>query len=288
MSLSVLTLVKDRPDHLAQLIEGLRRSEAVPGELIIADMGSQPPVVLPALPFPARVLRLEAEGLPLAAARNAAARAAREETLLFLDVDCIPMHRLLGLTEKILIQRDALICAEVFYLKPGDARGEWSEADLKRTASPHPVRDFPAEGLREEDNAGLFWSLVFAIRRKRFFGLGGFDEAYTGYGAEDTDFGFRSKAAGISMLFMGGAGVGAFHQYHDTFDPPLQHFSDIVRNAEVFYKRWGQWPMDGWLSAFEDLGLIEWQNGKIALKRKPNVQELRGAFVNQDRDKAFS
>lgn len=277
MTLSVLTLVKDRPGHLAELVEGLRRSEARPDELIVVDMGSDPPVALPQLPFPARIVRMDRRGLPLAAARNVAARAASGDLLLFLDVDCIPMKGLAGAITATLAAQDALVCAQVLYLGPDHARAQWDEADLVTHAAPHPARSFPNHGVRREENAGLFWSLVFGIRRRRFFDLAGFDEAFTGYGGEDTDFGFRAREAGLPLMFMGGP--GAFHQYHDVLDPPLQHLDDIVRNARVFKAKWGAWPMEGWLARFADAGLIAWSDDDIAVTRQPLPTELADALV---------
>lgn len=275
MSLSVLTIVKNRSGHLAQLIEGLRRSAESPEELVIVDMGSEPAVVPPPAPFPIHVVPLDAKGLPLAAARNAAAGVAIGEQLLFLDVDCIPMRDLVGEVHRALRHHDALLCAQAFYLGAGEARDRWTEEDLILSAAQHPVRSFPAHGIREETNPGLFWSLVFGIRRARFAQIGGFDEAFTGYGAEDTDFGFRTQRAGIPILYMGGA--GAFHQHHDVFDPPLQHLQDIVRNARVFFDRWGFWPMEGWLAEFSRIGLIQWSATEIVIVRVPNRLELERA-----------
>jgi len=176
-----------------------------------------------------------------------------------------------------LTEQDALICAEALYLGPKDARGAWDEAALMQCAKPHPVRPFPAAGLREEHNAGLFWSLIFGIRRERFVELGGFDEAFTGYGAEDTDFGFRAREAGLPLLFLGG--TGAFHQYHDVIDPPLQHLADIVRNARLFRQKWGIWPMEGWLAAFEKAGLLAREGDAISLLRMPTMAEVDAARV---------
>ncbi|MEC3912431.1 glycosyltransferase [Sphingobium sp. CR2-8] len=275
MSISVLTIVKNRAGHLAQLVEGLRRSAVLPDELIIVDMGSDSPVAAPDCAFPVHVIRLGGEGLPLAAARNAAARAAVGDHLLFLDVDCIPMRDLVGAMRDQLDREDHLFCAEAFYLGPTDARGAWDEELLKRSAMPHPVRAFPATGVREEANAGLFWSLIFGIRRVRFIALGGFDEAFTGYGAEDTDFGFRAQRAGLPLMFIGGP--GAFHQYHDVLDPPLQHFGDIVHNARRFHKRWQFWPMEGWLRAFADMGFIRWSDQAIVVLRRPDEADLTRA-----------
>lgn len=277
MKLSILTLVKDRPGHLAQLVEGLRRSGAVPHEVVVVDMGSDPPVEVGALPFPTRIIRRDRGGLPLAAARNAAARAASGDALLFLDVDCIPMRGLARAMADALARQDALICAQVRYLRPDEARNDWHEAELLSRSTGRPERRFPAYGLREVENAALFWSLVFGIRRGRFFALGGFDEAFTGYGAEDTDFGFRARAAGLPLLFMGGP--GAFHQYHDSFEPPLQHLGDIVRNAQTFRERWNRWPMEGWLAAFREMGVVRWDEHTLRIERLPTRAEMERARV---------
>ncbi|MFN3473038.1 MAG: glycosyltransferase family 2 protein [Blastomonas sp.] len=265
--ISVLTIVRNRAGHLAQLVEGLRRSSQPPAELVVVDMASDTPVEIGDTSFPVHVKRLATERLPLAEARNLAARHASSENLLFLDVDCIPMRALIGAIDQALEHSDALICAEVLYLGPDDARGQWDEVDLASRGKPHPVRDFPAHGLRTEINPGLFWSLAFGIRRARFEALGGFDEAFRGYGGEDTDFGFRADAAGLPLLFMGGP--GAFHQHHPSPDPPLQHFDDIVRNAQIFRERWGFWPMEGWLRQFEKMGLLCIEPSALHVLRRP-------------------
>jgi GT2 family glycosyltransferase len=277
MTLSVLTLVKDRPGHLAQLVEGLRRSEVTPDELIVVDMGSSPPIKVLDTPFPTHIVRIDGGGLPLAAARNAAARNASGDKLLFLDVDCIPMRGLTGAMSDVLRDQSALVCAQVRYLGRKDARDNWEEADLLERSSGHPVRRFPASGLRQVEEAGLFWSLVFGIGRDAFCKLRGFDEAFTGYGAEDTDFGFRARKAGLPLLFMGGP--GAFHQYHDAYDPPLHHFADILRNAATFRAKWGVWPMEGWLRSFEEAGLIQWTDQQVILVREPTQREIASALT---------
>jgi len=271
---SILTLARFRRRHLRRLIEGLCRSKTQPGELIIVDMGG-PPIDPPAAAFPIRILSLDADRLPLAQARNLAAASARHERLIFLDVDCIPMAGLLGAMLETLEAHDALVCAEIHYLNEHALHGEWDDASLRRNSKTHPVRAFPAAGIRVEPNPGLFWSLAFAVRRRRFNNLGGFDSRFTGYGAEDTDFGFRAHQAGVALLFLGGP--GAFHQHHENFDPPLQHFEDIIRNAEIFRDIWGVWPMQGWLHAFARLGLISLGDRSIITVRPPNRGELEMA-----------
>lgn len=276
MGVSVLTIVRNRSAHLAQLVEGLRRSNRRPDELIVVDM-SDDAVTIGPTSFPVRIHRFETDRLPLAAARNRAAALAKHDMLVFLDVDCIPLRNCVGLLAETLAEHDSLLCADIRYLGPDDARGSWEEADLLKHGRAHPVRTFPTRGVREEVNAGLFWSLAFALRRSTFTALGGFDEEFTGYGAEDTDFGFRAAAAGLKLLFVGEA--IACHQYHDSYEPPVQHVADIVRNARVFRARWDRWPMEGWLADFERLGLVRWHENTLDLVRLPTACEMAASRV---------
>lgn len=269
--LSVLTLVRNRGEHLEQLVEGLRRSALQPDELVIVDMSDDPVVVGPTT-FPVTLDRYRTDGLPLASARNRAAARAQYENLLFLDVDCIPMSGCLGRMADELDRHDGLLCADIRYLGPVDARDGWTEQSLISSGRPHPVRDFPQLGVREECNPGLFWSLAFAMRCERFAELGGFDERFDGYGAEDTDFGFRSAEKGWPLLFVGGA--IACHQHHDSHEPPVQHLRDIVRNANLFHTRWQRWPMEGWLAMFARMGLVSWTSKELHLRRLPTAEEI--------------
>ncbi len=255
---SVLTIVKNRADHLAALVDGLRRSTMSPHELIVIDM-SDVPVTIADTGFPVTLRRFEVGGLPLAAARNRAAAAATAPHLLFLDVDCIPLSACLARMAEELERADALLCADIRYLGPSEEGADGSDAALLARGRAHPVRAFPQGGVRREPDAGLFWSLAFAIRAARFAALGGFDEAFAGYGAEDTDFGFRAAEAGVPLLFVGGA--IACHQHHGGHQPPVQHLDDILRNAALFQRRWGRWPMQGWLDDFAAMGLVRWRDG---------------------------
>jgi len=274
-AVSVLTMVKGRDGHLSNLLQGLARGTRAPDRLVVSDMG-EVPAAIPPLPFPVVHHRMPSPGLPLARARNAAAARARTPILVFLDVDCIPAANLVAALAADAAAEDALICCEILYLPAGAAAGEWDEARLRRVGTRHHVRDFPASGLRAEPNTGLFWSLAFAMRAETFARLGGFDEGFTGYGAEDTDLAFRARAAGVPLLFT--ASTVAFHQHHPVYDPPLQHFADIVANASRFHGRHGFWPMDGWLADFARMGLIAPPGeGPIRVIRPPGAAELAAA-----------
>ncbi|CAN5768291.1 hypothetical protein BH20ACT23_BH20ACT23_28700 [soil metagenome] len=95
--LSVLTLVKNRTPQLHNLLKGPVTGEQLPNEVVVVVMGGtdpEPEIDVPQLRI--RYLRMNCGGLPLARARNLAARAACQENLVFLDVDCIPSTQLIS------------------------------------------------------------------------------------------------------------------------------------------------------------------------------------------------
>lgn len=278
--IGIVTLNRGRRAHLLRLLEGLARGTP-PLACTIVEMGRDEEP-LPPVPYPVGRVAMAGDALPLAAARSAGATEAAGDHLVFLDVDCIPSANLVDGFDRVLTEHDGLVCCAVRYLPAGAVRDGWREADLKRAGRLHPVRSFPESGVRRVDNAGLFWSIAFGVRRETFGRIGGFDPGFTGYGAEDTDFAFRARDMGVPLLFAGG--FQAFHQHHPAYDPPLQHFADIIRNAARFKGRHGGWPMEGWLDAFAAMGLIEPdRSGGLQVVREPSPAEIEAARLPDGR-----
>ena len=264
--------MRGRAGHLANLIEGLRGQILPPDELVIAYMQAEPHAVPDDLPFAVRAVFCAGDPMPLAAARNRAAEAATGGALVFLDVDCVPSPSLVLAYATGLREADACLMGEVFYLPEGATDGADARA-LDAVGTRHPSKPLPPEaGLVAEPDYGELWGLSFAMRAGTFAGLGGLDERFVGYGAEETDFARKLEAAGIPLCRCGGA--RAYHQHHAVHTPPLHHFGDIVRNAEVFRDKWGDWPMDYWLGQFERDGLIERGDEGIAVLRTPTLAEI--------------
>jgi len=273
MRTAVITLVAGRHDHLRRQHAGLAAATRRPDHYVVVAMGD-PDVEGPdvegvdvegvdvegvvAEQDPARdVIHLPVTSgrLPLAEARNRGAEHALDAgaaLLVFLDVDCIPGPEMIERYRR--TAGRALLCGTVSYLPP-PPEGGYRLDRLAELGRPHPARPVPAqdEVIRNGDHR-LFWSLSFAVPADTWRLIGGFDEEYTGYGGEDTDFGQRARDRGIPLWWVGGA--PAHHQYHRTTSPPVEHLDDILRNAKIFHDRWGWWPMSGWLHDFEQLGLI--------------------------------
>lgn len=198
-------------------------------------------------------------GLRLAAARNAGADhavAAGASTIIFLDADCIPGPALVaGYVAAATDYPEAVLCGPVTYL--ADGADSASDSALVAATKPHAARPSPPDGqvqMASTEQYPLFWSLSFALTAARWRRGPRFDERYEGYGAEDTDYAFRLRDAEVGLAWVGGA--HAYHQYHPTEVPPWQHLDDILRNGQRFYERWAEWPMTGWLHAFEAAGAI--------------------------------
>nr|WP_286346736.1 galactosyltransferase-related protein [Frondihabitans sucicola] len=196
----------------------------------------------------------------MAAGRNAAAeRALRDgaELVVFLDADCVPGPNLIrGYREAAMRHPDAVLSGPVTYLPEGF--GDLAPARLAAATAPHLARPAPDPGTERrasESEYDLFWSLSFAVTARGWRTAGGFDGSFEGYGGEDTDFGRRLRQRHVPLVWVGGA--DAYHQYHPTTTPPVQHLDDILRNGARFASLWGQWPMTGWLEAFERDGLVE-------------------------------
>ncbi|WP_460702238.1 glycosyltransferase family 2 protein [Luteococcus sediminum] len=270
---SVLVLTHDRDEHLLRQADSLQHTQGCDGaagrgwdEVVVTFVNQDTePWEFP--PDGVRTQHLEAEGLALAAGRNASARAARaqdEDVLVFLDVDCLAEPTTVA-TLAADCRPGRLVMASPCYLPPG-----WAPpSDPSLVAIPHPSREGLGTGASTDWH--MFWSLGFAITAGDFWCVGGFDEDYRGYGGEDTDFAFRCRDAGMNF-FLSPARV--LHQAHAVHRPPLHHFASIVTNARRFHQRWGRWPMVGWLDAFAARGLLRIDGDELVVLREPTADEV--------------
>ncbi|MEH3158557.1 MAG: galactosyltransferase-related protein [Sphingomonas taxi] len=273
MTLSVLTLGRGRDDHLANLVAGLARQTLPPRELVVGVMQDMPYRLPDDCGFPIRQVVLGGGGIPLAAARNAAARAATGARLCFLDIDCIPDPWLVADYAERLGDDDALLMGEVLYLPAGATRDGLDFARFAAIGEQHSERAGPpVEPIAPCADYRCFWSLNFAMRRDRFLALGGFDESYVGYGGEDTDFGRTVVTAGVPLRWVRGA--RAYHQHHDHHMPPVHHVASVIANARRFRDKWGEWTMPHWLRCFELMGLVARSDDDYFQLRPPSAADL--------------
>ncbi|WP_120715986.1 glycosyltransferase family 2 protein [Tsuneonella amylolytica] len=284
MNISVCTLAHGRAGHLVNLVRGLAGSAWQPAELVVTVLQDDL-YDLPETDFPIRQIHRPGEGLSLAAARNAAARAATGDLLVFLDVDCIPHPALVGDYAWVAGQEDGVFMGEVAYLPKDAPLDTFDFRALDELGVQHSERAGPPEDvLGRCRDYRCFWSLNFAMTADAFARSGGFDEGYVGYGGEDTDFGRVCSEKGLPLWWVRGA--KAYHQYHPHHMPPVHHVDSVIANAEYFASKWGEPTMQHWLRAFRLMGLAEPVDGRWTRLRE--VTEADRALTRQQEDQPYA
>ncbi len=258
-TVGVLTLAHGRRDRLAAQHRSLALGRRRPDLYTVVAMGDALVGTSHDRGLERDVVRVDVppEGLPLAAARNRGVEhlvARGADVVVLLDVDCLAGYSLVSAyADAGRDHPDRLWSGPVTYL-PRDVFVS-HPAELAAHDAPHPARPAPGPGQVEESTRPeLFWSLSFAVTPATWERIGGFDEAYVGYGGEDTDLARRAQAAGVGSWWLGSA--RAYHQHHHVSSPPVEHLDAILRNGRTYHQRWGEWPMLGWLRAFEERGLV--------------------------------
>ena len=186
MNLSVAIPARNAVDTLPRCLESLRRSAARDFELIVVDDGSTDDTAHVARRFGATVVRHEVPVGP-AAARNAGAKAARAEVVLFLDADVV-------------VAEDAVSRVVAAFDKDPGLGALFGSYDASPAAGRfvsdyrNLLHHFIHQNSRDDSES--FWAGCGAVRRSVLLSLGGFDERYRRPSIEDIEFGGRVSQAG--------------------------------------------------------------------------------------------
>ncbi len=179
-------------------------------EVVIVDDGSPEPLERPpSTSLDVKVLQQENRGVWLTRARNAGARAADGDILVFLDsgtiveAGCLAAHArwhhavcdalTLGVRRR--GQADGLDAETIRH-----RGGSWPALFAGRPMAPrgfgHDMRLADDPASRDDDLFRLVTGANFGIGRAFFDAVGGYKESFTGWGAEDIEFGYRVYTGG--------------------------------------------------------------------------------------------
>ncbi|NIJ55445.1 glycosyltransferase family 2 protein [Dyadobacter arcticus] len=267
---SIVTIVKGRRKQLANLLDSIKASTNLPYDIQVVCMDDLDGIATPnGLNVNIHLIK-QIHELPLAAARNVGMTAAKTGNVIFIDVDCIVSPTLFA-NMLMVLEAENIITAYPLYLPVLPDTGNYG--DLKHKAVTHPARERIPVGQPVEHLQ--FWSLIFGIQKQTFEKIGGFDESFVGYGAEDTDFAMMFHKADFKLIFVRDY---VLHQYHDKHDPPVNHFHSIIENATRYQQKWDVLPMQRWLKAFEEMGLIKIdQADNITVSQKPTDSQIKNS-----------
>jgi glycosyltransferase involved in cell wall biosynthesis len=239
MKISVIVTTYNRSDALRAVLAGLAAQLDRGFEVLVADDGSRDDtrqlVERTTAEFPVRLAHVwqRDDGFRAGAARNRAAAAALGEYLVFLDGDCVPrpdfvaQHRALAepgwmvagnrillseeFTRRVLAQSLPIETWSTAQWRAAKARG-----DINRTL---PLARLPLGALRKV--AARRWQRVrtcnLGVWTADFRVVNGFDEAFAGWGFEDSDLAVRLLNARIGRK-EGAFATGVLHLWHREND----------------------------------------------------------------------
>jgi GT2 family glycosyltransferase len=193
--------VRDQARHLAACLDGVARASlgTTVCEVVVVDDGSHDDSGAVAGRHGARVVRIEGRGP--AAARNAGARVARGEALIFLDADCVPepecfVSLLASLADPCVSGVRGAYASDQRALVARFVQLELEEKQARLAAS---------------SEIAVVDTVCAAYRRSVFAASGGFDERFVAPSVEDVELSFRLAAQGHRLVFAPGARVRHQH-----------------------------------------------------------------------------
>jgi GT2 family glycosyltransferase len=213
LPVSVVVTYYEAPEALELTLAALE-GQTYPREMfevVIVDDGSRTPLAEPAAsPLEVRVVHQEDRGFGLARARNTGARAADSEILVFLDCDMMPeagwlaeharwhhaANDALTLGFRAHVEVDGIDAAAV-----RTRAGSLTELLADRAAERPAWIEYHMTRTREltSNDDDLFRVVTggnLGVSRSFFDSVGGYDETFTQWGAEDTEFGYRAYTMG--------------------------------------------------------------------------------------------
>lgn len=160
--------------------------DALPGEIIVVDNGSSPPIHIPEpLTRHNAIVRLIHCLKPgPASARNAGCRVARGRWLLFADSDCEP-------TGSFVAGYGEAMNGSIGYAGFVASRGD------DRLSRYYESQDILVPPRVREDRPQYLITANALVWRRAFNVVGGFDEQFPLAGGEDVDLGFRLSQVGL-------------------------------------------------------------------------------------------
>jgi glycosyltransferase involved in cell wall biosynthesis len=243
LPVSVVVTTYNRPDALRAVLLGLLAQEDRVFEVLVADDGSRDDTrelvvsMAKSSPLALRHVWQDDRGFRAGAARNRAAALATGDYLLFLDGDCVPRpdwiarHRALA-ERGWMVAGNRILLSEAFtrlVLASGTpihafTLAQWEAAakrgDINRIA---PLKHRALGPLRKL--AARRWQRVrtcnLGVWTRDLRAVNGFDEAFEGWGFEDSDLAVRLINHGTRRK-EGAFATGVLHLWHRENDRRLE------------------------------------------------------------------
>ncbi len=230
--LAVVVPTYNRPHFLRRCLDGYLHQSVFPDEVVVADDGSGEETaalvaeIAAAAPFPVRHVWHEDRGFRAAAVRNRGVAATTADYLLFTDDDCVPAPRLVA-DHRAAAERGCFVQGHRVLVGP-EATATFGYRDLTGVRllalvargelgnAKHCVR-LPWPVVRRSRSLVGIRSCNLSLWRDDLLAVNGFNEAFEGWGKEDSELVVRLFHYGIArkdVRFQ----AAVFHLHHPEFD----------------------------------------------------------------------
>lgn len=213
VKLSVVVTTYKRPDALRRVLEALIRQRRKPDEVLIADDGSGSGTrevvqrTARGADFPVRHIWQADRGFRVSRIRNRAVAAATGDYLVFLDGDCIPDgwfvmdHAALAREgrffqgKRVLVDRTRAEDFDFREIPP--AGGRLKLLMSRHIGNRHHLLRIPGIPVVRSQKLSGIRSCNIGVFRNDFTAVNGFNEAFEGWGREDSELAVRLYRFGL-------------------------------------------------------------------------------------------
>jgi len=206
MRTAILVTTYNRPDALKWVLFSIERQIHRPDEVIIADDGSSHATTACCESFkerlPIRHVWLPDHGFRAARTRNVALLSATSEHVIMIDGDCLLPPQFVSHHRR-MIENGYLVSGGRWLMGP-DQTSQLLSHELDPECLQFPewkFQSWPLGPLRDVQSRN--WSMVrtcnLGVMVEDVYRVGGFDERFTAWGLEDSDFVLRMIHAGIKV-----------------------------------------------------------------------------------------
>lgn len=244
MTLSLVINTFNQPDYLNRVLNAVSRQSCLPEEVLLADDGSENETKMMfnqwrgAQPFRCEHVWQEHQGFRRAGVLNRAIASSRGDYLVFLDGDTIP-HPDFVSDHRAAAQRGFFIQGHRALVEEKAAawfgKNDFS-ADRRRAVFQNQISGlknsfrWPFAVRKINHRLRGIRGCNLAIRRDDLVRVNGYNEAFSGWGREDSELAVRLMNSGVRRLDLRGRAL-CFHLWH----PPVSRV-ELASNDELLAK----------------------------------------------------
>lgn len=244
MMLSLVINTFNQPDYLARVLNAVSAQDSLPEEVLLADDGSGEETKTTFATwkqkqrFRCEHVRQEHDGFRRSRILNLAIAAARSDCLVFLDGDTVP-HPAFIADHRTVAQQGFFVQGHRALIEEGAAAWFGKSdfyADRRRALFQNQISGlknsfrWPIAVCKVKKRLRGIRGCNLAIWRDDLIRVNGYNEAFTGWGREDSELAVRLTNAGVRRRDLRGRAL-CFHLWH----PPVSR-ATLLANDELLAK----------------------------------------------------